>query len=85
MNEVALKRRQEKLCEPLDGADIITVLLTCADHLNYMGLEEFIENDRLARDLINTTQSNTERAWDLIREWARIDEELARLGEEEDD
>lgn len=84
MNDVALARRQEELSEPLDGADIILVLLTCADHLDYTGLQEFIENDRLARDLINGTQSNTERAWDLIREWARIDEELAQREEEDD-
>jgi hypothetical protein len=83
MNEFALERRQQELCEPLDGADIIAVLLTCADHLEYTGLQEFIENDRLARDLINGTQSNTEQAWELIREWARLDEELARRGEDD--
>lgn len=77
MSDEEIEARQEQLCDPLDGADIIAVLLTCADHLEYTGLGEFIENDRLARDLINGTQSNTEQAWELIREWARLDEAIA--------
>ena len=81
MSEEAISKRQEELCEPLDGADIITVLITCADELEFPGLEGFLDT-RLAKYLINSTQSNPERAWELIREWARLDEELARRGDE---
>jgi len=82
MSEEAISKRQEELNDPLDGADIITVLVTCADELEFTGVEEFLDT-RLAKYLINTTQSNTERAWELIREWARLDEELAQRGEDD--
>jgi len=81
MSEEVILKRQEELNGPLDGADIISVLITCADELGFAGLEEFLDT-RLAQDLINNTQSNTEQAWELIREWARLDEELARRGDE---
>lgn len=63
---------QEQVAEHLDGANLIKVLLICADHLD-LDFDEFIENSRMARDLINGTQSNAKQAWNTVREWARID------------
>lgn len=79
MNEVALERRQEELCELLDGADIITVLLIVAEE---MDLQDLIDS-RIGKDLIHGTQSNGEQAYHLISEWARIDEELAQRREDD--
>lgn len=71
-----LEDRQSKIdLDRLDGADIISVLMTVADADDY-DLLEFLDT-QLARDLIESTQSNTPLAWDLIREWARIDREIA--------
>lgn len=74
----ALERAQEKVdTDSLDGGDIIGVLITVADH-EEMDLLEFLDT-RLASDLIETTQSNPERATAIIRDWAILDRDIAEL------
>ena len=83
MNEVALERRQQELCEPLDGADIISVLLIVAEEMDLPGGLQDLIDSRIGKNLIHGTQSNGEQAYHLIREWARLDEEIARRGEDD--
>lgn len=53
--------------EEMDGADIPEIFATLADHMGYISIESFLLNEpQLARNLIDTTQSNPDKSWGMI-------------------
>jgi hypothetical protein len=75
----------QELGEGLDGADIYAVLSAIADYENYATVLEFVNTSRLARDLIELSQSNYEDAFRRIREMADLDILLSSLDDELDE
>ena len=69
----------ERLSEDIDGGDVYAILIAAADHLSYESTKDFIENSSLARDIIEITQSNYERAYHDLVKIAELDDRLAEL------
>jgi hypothetical protein len=67
--------------ERIDPGDMYTVLSIVADALSFTSTREFIEESRLALDLIECTQSNFTRGRNRLLRIARLDDALARYGD----
>lgn len=63
----------------LDPGDIYTVLSVIADYMDAASMTEFIEHDRIVRDILEATQSNYEEAYEAVSQMAQIDDHQSTL------
>lgn len=75
-----LENRMEQLNEDVDPGDVYSILCIIADANGYF-MPDFLDS-RLARDIVEYTQSNPKRSLNRLRRISILDDAIARYDDE---
>ena len=74
----------EDLLSRTDGCDLFTVLTIIWDSEDSgQPFDEWFRASRTARDILRATQSNHARSWNAMVRAGRLDDAIARYGDED--